>query len=562
MRSWLSMKLSCCPMRISKKFVGEQSIGKRMFERNDAQIESMTGHEKKLLALEVETLYREFCESWVREEKEREESKVNGLRKRKRNKSRKKETPLAQLQTSDPSSASSSFSSVHVSPAVASHAMAIVSEYKKQTMPLFPPHPAVGPSTHVHVHASTPPHLPVTPNTFGVSKSLKGSATAIATHAIVSHTSFSPTMAFSSIAPTLTRQPTLLNSTCSASSSVPPPVLKKHKEVTIRSKSTSLSSAASHHSQSLHLAAPSQIQELQASLVVRSRHLSFDDAIHAPHMSILGQDEAMAGDGKEEGDMEESGGAHPLGDCFSTGLEMDEGGWNPMSPTPMIMLQEDEFLHHLEDFMNAELEDLDEGGAGWIIPELFCDNTLNNSSNMNSITNSRSSDDRSTTQGKLPCAKYDVHDQARVNTTIEVKEARSESENLEDDAPTNPASQEDPSNALKDGKLSLPLVPEEEATHLFENAFGCPQLLIKWDDPYNQSILHGNNTSNNHADALFMSPSPSKKFDLTLSPASVMDFYEPSWPNGSTPTMTPEPAEQDGLAAHACEDATSTLQDT
>jgi hypothetical protein len=91
MRCWLSIKLNCCPMRISKKFVGEQSIGKRMFERNENRINDMSDEEKLRRATEVKKLYDEFCESWVREEKERLENKANGSRKRKRNKSAKKD---------------------------------------------------------------------------------------------------------------------------------------------------------------------------------------------------------------------------------------------------------------------------------------------------------------------------------------------------------------------------------------------------------------------------------------------------------------------------------------
>ncbi|OQS00894.1 hypothetical protein ACHHYP_02155 [Achlya hypogyna] len=86
MRSWLSTKLRCCPMRISKKFVGEASIGKRMFERNDARINEMSEEEKARRAKEVDKLHDDFCESWIREEKERLENKANGSRKRKRNK--------------------------------------------------------------------------------------------------------------------------------------------------------------------------------------------------------------------------------------------------------------------------------------------------------------------------------------------------------------------------------------------------------------------------------------------------------------------------------------------
>ncbi|KAF0693769.1 Aste57867_15268 [Aphanomyces stellatus] len=86
MRSWLSTKLRCCPMRISKKFVGEQSIGKRMFERNETRVLEMTADEKARGAAEMEGLYVDFCESWVREERERLESKTNGTRKRKRSK--------------------------------------------------------------------------------------------------------------------------------------------------------------------------------------------------------------------------------------------------------------------------------------------------------------------------------------------------------------------------------------------------------------------------------------------------------------------------------------------
>ncbi|OQR96270.1 hypothetical protein THRCLA_22016, partial [Thraustotheca clavata] len=83
MRSWLSTKLRCCPMRISKKFVGEQSIGKRMFERNDLRINDMSEEEKQRRQAEVEKLHEDFCESWIREEKERLENKANGSRKRK-----------------------------------------------------------------------------------------------------------------------------------------------------------------------------------------------------------------------------------------------------------------------------------------------------------------------------------------------------------------------------------------------------------------------------------------------------------------------------------------------
>ncbi|EQC33121.1 hypothetical protein SDRG_09109 [Saprolegnia diclina VS20] len=86
MRSWLSAKLRCCPMRISKKFVGEQSIGKRMFERNESRINDMSDDEKLRRAAEIEKLHDDFCESWIREEKERLENKANGTRKRKRNK--------------------------------------------------------------------------------------------------------------------------------------------------------------------------------------------------------------------------------------------------------------------------------------------------------------------------------------------------------------------------------------------------------------------------------------------------------------------------------------------
>ncbi|KDO29057.1 hypothetical protein SPRG_06112 [Saprolegnia parasitica CBS 223.65] len=86
MRSWLSAKLRCCPMRISKKFVGEQSIGKRMFERNESRINDMNDDEKRRRAAEIEKLHDDFCESWIREEKERLENKANGTRKRKRNK--------------------------------------------------------------------------------------------------------------------------------------------------------------------------------------------------------------------------------------------------------------------------------------------------------------------------------------------------------------------------------------------------------------------------------------------------------------------------------------------
>ncbi|RLO12707.1 hypothetical protein DYB28_003780 [Aphanomyces astaci] len=93
MRSWLSAKLRCCPMRISKKFVGEHSIGKRMFERNDAKIAGMTDADKALRTAELEVLHTEFCESWAREERERLEHQTNGTRKRKRNKHPKKPKP-------------------------------------------------------------------------------------------------------------------------------------------------------------------------------------------------------------------------------------------------------------------------------------------------------------------------------------------------------------------------------------------------------------------------------------------------------------------------------------
>ncbi|KAG9406179.1 hypothetical protein AC1031_002511 [Aphanomyces cochlioides] len=93
MRSWLSTKLRCCPMRISKKFVGEQSIGKRMYERNDARLNDMDPHEKARRAAELNALYLAFCESWAREEREREEQRASGSRKRKRN--RKKNAAAA-----------------------------------------------------------------------------------------------------------------------------------------------------------------------------------------------------------------------------------------------------------------------------------------------------------------------------------------------------------------------------------------------------------------------------------------------------------------------------------
>ncbi|RHY25376.1 hypothetical protein DYB32_008359 [Aphanomyces invadans] len=93
MRSWLSAKLRCCPMRISKKFVGEHSIGKRMFERNDARITDMTDRDKAHRAAELDVLHAAFCESWAREERERLEHQTNGTRKRKRNKQPKKTKP-------------------------------------------------------------------------------------------------------------------------------------------------------------------------------------------------------------------------------------------------------------------------------------------------------------------------------------------------------------------------------------------------------------------------------------------------------------------------------------
>ncbi|KAF0699799.1 Aste57867_9640 [Aphanomyces stellatus] len=105
MRSWLSTKLRCCPMRISKKFVGEQSIGKRMFERNDGRINDTSAEDKAKRAVELEKLYTEFCESWAREEREREEHKANGTRKRKRNRSKKglaKKLPTMHLHKMQP----------------------------------------------------------------------------------------------------------------------------------------------------------------------------------------------------------------------------------------------------------------------------------------------------------------------------------------------------------------------------------------------------------------------------------------------------------------------------
>ncbi|ETV96198.1 hypothetical protein H310_10392 [Aphanomyces invadans] len=89
MRSWLSTKLRCCPMRISKKFVGEQSIGKRMFERNETRIVEMSDVEAAKRQTDLDALRAAFNESWVREEREREEHKANGTRKRKRNRSKK-----------------------------------------------------------------------------------------------------------------------------------------------------------------------------------------------------------------------------------------------------------------------------------------------------------------------------------------------------------------------------------------------------------------------------------------------------------------------------------------
>ncbi|CAK4650032.1 hypothetical protein LEN26_016632 [Aphanomyces euteiches] len=91
MRAWLSTKLHCCPMRISKKFVGEHSIGKRMFERNETRLAEMTDDIRRQRDMDLDKLYADFYDSWMREERERLELKSQGTRKRKRNRTPKRE---------------------------------------------------------------------------------------------------------------------------------------------------------------------------------------------------------------------------------------------------------------------------------------------------------------------------------------------------------------------------------------------------------------------------------------------------------------------------------------
>ncbi|RHY67852.1 hypothetical protein DYB34_012437 [Aphanomyces astaci] len=100
MRSWLSAQLRCCPMRISKKFVGEQSIGKRMFERNEGRLLDMSDAQVAKRQSELKELRDAFNESWVREEREREEHKANGTRKRKRNRSKTAAKATSSINTS------------------------------------------------------------------------------------------------------------------------------------------------------------------------------------------------------------------------------------------------------------------------------------------------------------------------------------------------------------------------------------------------------------------------------------------------------------------------------
>jgi hypothetical protein len=53
LRNFLSKLLNCDPMRISKKFVGNNCIGKQVFRRRGADICRLTGEEMRRTAMEL-----------------------------------------------------------------------------------------------------------------------------------------------------------------------------------------------------------------------------------------------------------------------------------------------------------------------------------------------------------------------------------------------------------------------------------------------------------------------------------------------------------------------------
>eukprot|EP00600_Ochromonadales_sp_CCMP1393_P008874 CAMPEP_0174959148 /NCGR_PEP_ID=MMETSP0004_2-20121128/3019_1 /TAXON_ID=420556 /ORGANISM="Ochromonas sp., Strain CCMP1393" /LENGTH=203 /DNA_ID=CAMNT_0016207441 /DNA_START=152 /DNA_END=759 /DNA_ORIENTATION=+ len=62
LRTFLSKLLNCDPMRISKKFVGQNCIGKQVFRRRQQDLEKLTSEQIELSRKELAELERKFLE--------------------------------------------------------------------------------------------------------------------------------------------------------------------------------------------------------------------------------------------------------------------------------------------------------------------------------------------------------------------------------------------------------------------------------------------------------------------------------------------------------------------
>ena len=60
LRAFLSKKLNCDPMRISKKFVGQNCIGKQVFRRRQLEMDRLSPEDIKRARFELAELERRF----------------------------------------------------------------------------------------------------------------------------------------------------------------------------------------------------------------------------------------------------------------------------------------------------------------------------------------------------------------------------------------------------------------------------------------------------------------------------------------------------------------------